>query len=168
MRSAPRAATCDGEIYDFFVVSKCVVQAVHSVVTLADGGFTPRSPARLYVRVAARHDEVKGIAAPKGVRAHLPFGLLTAPDEDEETRLDKVATHMPVGDINLDAGFGTLMAAIEVKLLQVSRHDKDEALAHSVGMKVSGLSNGLLSRSWLPTWVRSAWWLGPGIALRVG
>ena len=71
---APKGPTCNGKVYDYFVISTCLRQAVHSVVTVVDGGFTPHSPVRLHPRAAARHDKVRGIAGPKGFRAHLPFG----------------------------------------------------------------------------------------------
>ena len=98
---APTGPTCNGKVYDFFVVSNCLRQAVHSVVTVADGGFTPHSPVRLYLKAAARHDRVNGVAGPKGFRAHLPFGPENR-QEEVVARAELIAAKSPVANIDLD------------------------------------------------------------------
>ena len=47
---APEADTCNGKVYDFFVVAAGWSDYVQGVFTIGDAGLHPHSPARLIVR----------------------------------------------------------------------------------------------------------------------
>ena len=44
---APSAPTCNGKVYDFFVVAEAISDQVQSTHVIAVAGFTPHSPSRL-------------------------------------------------------------------------------------------------------------------------
>ena len=44
---APVGSTCNGKVYDFFVVAAPIADAVHNVHKIGDAGLTSHSPARL-------------------------------------------------------------------------------------------------------------------------
>ena len=127
---APRAPTCNGKVYDYFVVSRCLRQSVHSVVTLVDGGLAPHRPARLFLRAAPRHDKVRCIAGPKGFAARMPLGPdreMTAVDE----RANAIASGESVARVDLDGHFGQLVDLVEECLSGVSGHEPDDAKKHA-------------------------------------
>ena len=117
---APKEATCNGKIYDFFVVSKCLVHAVHSAVTIADAGLTPHSPARLFLRATPRHEKARCLKAPKGFKAHLPFGPEVETKEEEEKEAEMIAAQGPVANIDLECEFATLVSGMGRRLAAVA------------------------------------------------
>ena len=71
---APSAPTCNGSVYDFFVVSASASDQVHSCVVVGDAGMTPHSPSRLFFIGALRKTMVRVIRAPQSIPAVLPHG----------------------------------------------------------------------------------------------
>ena len=69
---APSSPTCNGKIYDFFVVAKSISDQVQSTHLIADAGFTPHSPARLIFRGLPRKTMVRRLNAPSPIPAVLP------------------------------------------------------------------------------------------------
>ena len=51
---APSEPTCNGKVYDYFVVSRNFAHAVHSVRTVPDGLFEPNRAVLLFLRAAPR------------------------------------------------------------------------------------------------------------------
>ena len=76
---APRGATCNGKVYDFFVVSASIADEVHSVHKISDAGFTPHSPARLIFKGRPRATMIRQIKAPHPIPAILPHAPLRQP-----------------------------------------------------------------------------------------
>lgn len=71
------AATCNGKVYDFFVVAAPIADAVHSVHRISDAGLTPHSPpARLILNGLPRATMTRQIKAPRPIPAILPHGPL--------------------------------------------------------------------------------------------
>ena len=72
----PKEATCNGKVYDFFVVSRSIEASVAAVSRLDNGGFSPHSAVRLFLSGAARHKAVRRLIKPKMIKADLPSGPL--------------------------------------------------------------------------------------------
>ena len=72
----PAQATCNGKVYDFFVVSKSIEASVVAVSRLENGGFSPHSAVRMFLSGAARHKAVRRLIKPVAVKADLPPGPL--------------------------------------------------------------------------------------------
>ena len=71
---APIAPTCNGKVYDFFVVSQSFSHAVVSTHTVGDAGLTPHSPVRLLIKDKPRQLMVRQLQTPMPLPAQLPFG----------------------------------------------------------------------------------------------
>ena len=126
---APRGPTCNGKVYDYFVVCKGMRQAVHSVVSVVDGGLTPHKPVRLFIRAAMRYDLVRTVAGPRGFAAQLPHGPdCYTPQVDE--RAGAIAAGLTVAQVDLDGQFGQMVDLVEECLSRVSGHGADEAEKH--------------------------------------
>ena len=136
---APKAATCNGKVYDFFVVKRSFQHAVNSVHVVADELFHPHSPARLLLRGSPRCVMVRSLRRPRGFPAMLPYG----PDREPAEPLlggDIAAAGLDSAE-NLDQEYVKLMTCIEAGLSAVSGHDSHEAAARA------GRGHGL-SYSW--------------------
>jgi len=114
--SIRRAAT----VIDFFVVSHALNHATEIACTIADGGFKPHSPARLYIEANARH---AAAALPYGPpnsivecnRVPTGAGLIEAPTETRRRGHDYVG----------------LVRQIEAELCAVESLDAKEAAKQS-------------------------------------
>ena len=73
---APIGSTCNGKVYDYFVVAAAIADAVHSVHKSSDAGLTPHSPARLIFKGLPRATMIRQIKAPHPIPAILPHGPL--------------------------------------------------------------------------------------------
>ena len=73
---APALPTCNGNTYDFFVVSRGLVPAIVRVQRIDDAGLSPHWPARLVLRGDARRFAIRQLVRPKLVEPILPFGPL--------------------------------------------------------------------------------------------
>ena len=73
---APAAPTCNGKLYDFFVVVETISDQVQSTHVIAAVGFTPHSPSRLIFKGPPRKTMVRHIKAPSSIPAVLPHGPL--------------------------------------------------------------------------------------------
>ena len=138
---APLAATCNGKVYDYFVVQRRFSFAVHSVHTIGDAECRPHSPARLLLRAAPRCILVRGLRRPRGFRARLPFGPAQEPSEDGPG--DQIAAgpmSCETGEMDIEAEYSTLMTSIEAALSDVAGHDAKLAAAHA------GRANGVSFR----------------------
>ena len=76
---APKAATCNGKVYDFFVVVAAVSHGVQGTYVIGDAGLTPHSPARLFFRWIPRNVIVRQLKAQVTLPAVLPHGPLREP-----------------------------------------------------------------------------------------
>ena len=72
--AAPDATTCNESTYDFFVVANKLHPAVVGVSCIYDAGFSPPSPARLYLAGHARRKQFRRLVRPPRVAADLPAG----------------------------------------------------------------------------------------------
>ena len=59
--AAPKAPTCNGNTYDFFVVANALGHAVFSTHTIGDAQCAPHSPSRLLLRAKPRAVQVQVI-----------------------------------------------------------------------------------------------------------
>ena len=75
---APKAATCNGKVYDFFVVAATVSHNVQGTYAIGDAGLTPHSPARLLFRGIPRKVMVRQLKIHASMPALLPHGPLKA------------------------------------------------------------------------------------------
>ena len=73
---APALPTCNGNTYDFFVVSRGLVPAIVGVQRIDDAGLLPHWPVRLVLRGDARRFAIRQLVRPKLVEPILPFGPL--------------------------------------------------------------------------------------------
>ena len=64
----PDRPSCNGKIYDFFVVSKTLESSVVAVTTMDNGAFHPHSAVRMLVSGAARHKAVRRLMKPTPVK----------------------------------------------------------------------------------------------------
>ena len=135
---APQAATCNGNVYDFFVVKRQFQHAVHSVHTIGDALCKPHSPARLLLRGSPRCVMVRGLKRPRGFGAVLPHGPPVAPSAicaDEGTAID-----VPDVDVDIDAEYCQFISCVETALSAIAGHDIKETAAHAG--RAHGLSFG--------------------------
>ena len=58
---APDSPTCNGTVYDFFVVARKLSHAVFGVHAISDALCTPHSPARLLLRAKPRAVQVQAL-----------------------------------------------------------------------------------------------------------
>ena len=97
---APNLPTCHDKVYDFFVVSKGLIQAeaIVGIQRIENAGTSPHWPSRLLVRGDARRKMVRKLVRSRKVPAVLPFGPL--PDQipifpdgipDDEKAIDAAA-----------------------------------------------------------------------------
>ena len=71
---APQAATCNGKVYDFFVVDATISHNVQGTYVVGDAGLTPHSPARLVFRGGKRRVMVRQLKTQASLPAVLPHG----------------------------------------------------------------------------------------------
>ncbi len=81
---APLAPTCGDRVIDFFVVSKSLCHAAEVFCTIADEGFEPHNPVRLFIESDARHAMVRNLKVPGGFNAELPLGPANEVKEMED------------------------------------------------------------------------------------
>ena len=139
----PKSPTCNGKVYDFFVVKRCFNFAVHSVHTVYDaiapGCAMPSEPSvpirnshkpvRLFLRAAPRCIMVRGIRRPHGFPAVLPCGPQAAPTQ--MVTGSHIACTTPVSRINIDQEHAHLISAIKDQLSVIMGHGLDETFARS-------------------------------------
>ena len=97
---APRAPTCHGAVYDFFVVADGLIPSVAGVSRVDDAGLHPHWPTRLLLRGDARRHLTRQMVRPCKIAAVLPAGPLPQPSTfkdavPSESTLDaiSIATH---------------------------------------------------------------------------
>ena len=61
---APSSPTCNGHVYDFFVVKACISDGVQSTHVIGDAGLNPHSPSRLIYKGIPRKVMVRQLKAP--------------------------------------------------------------------------------------------------------
>ena len=83
---ALEADTCNGKVYDFFVVAAGLSDHVQGPFTIGDAGLHPHSPSRLVIRGTPRKVMVRMLRAPTPLHAVLPHG----PMEEETAEHDSV------------------------------------------------------------------------------
>ena len=66
--------TCHGKVFDYFVVARCFHHNVVGVKTIANAGYHPHSPVRLFLRGASTIARIRQVASPMRLDARLPFG----------------------------------------------------------------------------------------------
>ena len=93
---APQAATCNGKVYDFFVVAAAVSQNVQGTYLIGDAGLTPHSPARLLFRGIPRKVMVRQLKTQASLPAVLPHG----PRQEQEVSFDPMVELYRTADQN--------------------------------------------------------------------
>ena len=74
MIHAPDADTCNGKVYDFFVVAAGLSDSVQGAFAIGDAGLHPHSPSRMVIRGTRRKVMVRMLKAPTPLPAVLPHG----------------------------------------------------------------------------------------------
>ena len=69
---APSLPPCNGHVYDYFVVSRCLEEAIVGIQRIEDGGLSPHWPSTLLVRGDARRLKARQLVRAKKVPAILP------------------------------------------------------------------------------------------------
>ncbi len=83
---APPTPTCNGSVYDYFVVSAKFKQAVVGAAVIEDAQFNPHSAVRLYIAAAPRAMHQRTLVAPRKLGADMPQGCLTEAAATAATR----------------------------------------------------------------------------------
>ncbi len=83
---APATPTCNGKVYDYFVVSNRFKQAVIGAAAISDAQHNPHTAVRLFVSAAPRALVSRSLVAPRKIGANLPAGCLTADAAAAATR----------------------------------------------------------------------------------
>ena len=78
---APQAATCNGKVYDCFVVDATISHNVQGTYVIGDAGLTPHSPARLVFRGGKRRVMVRQLKTQASLPAVLPHGPIQQQDD---------------------------------------------------------------------------------------
>ena len=73
---APSEPTCNGNVFDFFVVHKGLEPSIAGVPRLEDAGLSPHWHARLLIRGDTRRNVCRQMIRPRYVPATLPMGPL--------------------------------------------------------------------------------------------
>ncbi len=73
---APAKPTCNGSVYDYFVVAEGFADAVLGAVVIGDAEYSPHTGVRLYITAAARSIMKRVVTAPKSIGPWLPSGCL--------------------------------------------------------------------------------------------
>ena len=107
----PRVPTCNGKVYDYFVASRGLSEAVVDVTLVSDVGLHPHSPARLLLRRTAKELLVRTLAAPVKIPATLPAGC--KPDVAEAAAACQAQVRGRLAEGDVDAALGIWYAAVE-------------------------------------------------------
>ncbi len=83
---APPTPTCNGSVYDYFVVSTKFKQAVVGAAVIEDAQFNPHSAVRLFIAAAPRAIHQRTLVAPRKLAADMPQGCLTEAAATAATR----------------------------------------------------------------------------------
>ena len=140
---APTDSTCGGNTYDYFIVSRALSPAVHSVRAVSNSPFNPHCAVRLYLRAAPRAMMVRKLISPKGFPARLPFGPPNRPDILHAASADAIAVGPTTAHMEVDTEYPKLLSIIEHQLSAVAGHSEAEAAQHagrSAGPKLSWVS----------------------------
>ncbi len=170
--AAPALPTCNGRVYDYFVVARSFSHAVHSVVRVSDADFGPHAPARLYLRARPRCIMVRRLKKPATFAAALPYGPEV--DTDKYARVARGIASAGVAQTDLDDAYAKVMECIEGELASVAGLDAGEARKHAGRAKGPSFSwqpaMGHLRASEAPTthvamaWRRTSRWLRQALA----
>ena len=95
---APSAPTCNGNVYDFFVVAAAISDQVHSCHVIGDALMTPHSPSRLFFKGTPRKTMIRVIRAPLSIPAVLPHG----PMREQAMPFDMLAENAKSMEENYD------------------------------------------------------------------
>ena len=90
-RSGPRPSsqTCNGKVYDFFVVCTDLSDFVQGIFAIGDAGLNPHSPSRIVIKGVPRKIMTRMLKAPTPLPAVLPHG----PMERQEREIDMLEQH---------------------------------------------------------------------------
>ena len=94
---SPELETCNGKVYDYFVVTNNFVHAVAGVQRVDGVGMSPHFPARLLLRGDARRHQVRALIRPKRVPPTLMHGPQPKPPS-----YDSVLAELALVPLRLD------------------------------------------------------------------
>ena len=168
---APNGPSCNGKVYDYFVVSKSLLHAVAITQRLDDSVHVPHTGVRLLLRSRLRAVCTRTLVAPSGFRANLPFGPAPCP-LDLPPPASSIAAGASVRDLDVDAEYSRLICSIERDLCDICGLHGRAAIRHSgrsAGPRVkltpvaAGLANkpcggaSQVAKAWalLTKWLRS-------------
>ena len=76
---APSCPTCNGSVYDYFVICQDLVSSVAGIARIDDNGTYPHFAARLFLRGDARRKLARRLVRQTRIPGSLPFGPLPKP-----------------------------------------------------------------------------------------
>ena len=127
---APGGPTCNGKVYDYFVVSKSLLHAVAVAQRLDDSVHVPHTGVRLLLRSRLRAVCTRTLVAPSGFRANLPFGPFPRP-HDHLPPASFIAAGVSVLDLDVDTEYSRLVCLIERDLCDICGYQGRAAIRHS-------------------------------------
>ena len=98
---AHKSPTCNGSVYDYFIVAASISDQVQSTHLIGDAGLTPDSPARLIFRGTPRKTMVRHLKAPQSLPAVLPHGPLREPEHEFDALVENARS--------IDQNYATLV-----------------------------------------------------------
>ena len=113
----PGRPTCNGKVYDVFVSSRGIAEAVVGVAVVEDTGISPHSPARLFLRRRMRELRVRTIKCPTKLPGSLPAGCPPEAFSDDAGIAKEVSGHLAAGD--LMGAVGCWFSRVEVHVTQI-------------------------------------------------
>ena len=157
---APKHPTCGDRILDYFVVKCSLGHAAEIACAIADEGFGPHYPVRLYIEADARHAMARQLKAPDGFAAVLsqgPANQIAAggtPPLDEECGSDYVGFLRQVGK--------ELCAVESLNTEEVAKMSGREVGVKCCWKNIIGdeRADSTRTTSVYRAWRRSAVWLG--------
>ena len=107
----PHAATCGAKEFEFFVSSRGIAEAVVATKIVADGGFYPHSPVRIFLKRRMKELKVRVLRKPSAIAAMLPQGCAPdcGPKHQELTKEVKACLKNQC----LDQAYGAWISALE-------------------------------------------------------
>ena len=118
----PNQATCNANEYDFFVSSQGIAAGVVGVAVISDGGFTPHSPVRLYLRSDLKQLIVRKLKAPPKIEADVPSGCL--PNVSQKIDAVTAAVEGMIEAHELDSALAAWTSAVEEELADMRGIDE--------------------------------------------
>ena len=113
----PASPTCNGKIYDYFVSSQGMNEAVVGVAVVEGTGIRPHRPTRIFLKAKMKALRIRVVKNPSKFPAVLPAGCL--PDEEKlDSDMREKVTRLASGG-ELAAAMACWFNRVEDQVIQV-------------------------------------------------